>query len=233
MNGKQIRAIGLAGALVGWSFTAGIDQPWRRHPLAQAAIGTALAAATRAPLGLRPPAARSGLRTGIVVAGAIGAGVALATTVPRVRSAMGERDMPARPGRWLGVEIPLGTVWSEEMAFRGALAAVAAGAFGPTGGRLLQAATFGLTHVPDARGTGELVFGTVAATGLAGWMFAVLAERSGSLLAPMLAHLAINEAGAIAALGVQRHTRRGAGGNRDQPATDAERSDEEESGNRD
>ncbi len=206
MNNKQIRAIGLAGALVGWSFTAGIEQPWRRHPLAQAAYGTALAAAVRASLGLRPSAVRSGLRMGAAVAGAVGAGVALSTAVPGVRVAMGERELPERPGRWLGVEIPLGTVWSEEMAFRGALATVAADAFGPAGGRLLQAVTFGLTHVPDALGTGESLFGTVAATGLAGWMFAVLAERSGSLVAPMLAHLAINEAGALAALGVKRHS---------------------------
>ncbi|MBU3751151.1 MAG: CPBP family intramembrane metalloprotease, partial [Mycobacterium sp.] len=40
MTGRRIRALGLAGALVGWSFTAGLDQPWRRHPLAQAAYGT-------------------------------------------------------------------------------------------------------------------------------------------------------------------------------------------------
>jgi len=75
---------------------------------------------------------------------------------------------------------------------------------------LLQALTFGLSHIPDARGTGEPILGTVAATGLAGWAFSLLAERSGSLLAPMLAHLAINEAAAIAALAVQRF----AGGDR-------------------
>ena len=40
-------------------------------------------------------------------------------------------------------------------------------------------------------------------TALAGWAFGWLAERSGSLLAPVLAHLAINEAGAVAALAVQ------------------------------
>jgi membrane protease YdiL (CAAX protease family) len=85
---------------------------------------------------------------------------------------------------------------------------VAADAFGPIGGRLLQALTFGLTHIPDARGTGEPVLPTIAATGLAGWAFALVAERSGSLLAPMLAHLAINEAGAIAALAVQRRAPR-------------------------
>jgi len=204
LNGKRIRAVGLAGILVGWSFTAGIDQPWRRHPVAQAAYGTALALAARAPLGMRPPAVRSGLRLGIAVASAVAGGVAVTTVVPRVRSAMGDRALPSRLAHWLGVEIPLGTVWSEETAFRGALSTVAAQAFGPAGGRLLQSATFGLTHVPDARGTGEPVAGTVLATSAAGWVFALLAERSGSLLAPMLAHLAINEAGAVAALAVQR-----------------------------
>lgn len=54
------------------------------------------------------------------------------------------------------------------------------------------------------RAAGEPVAGTVLITGLAGWVFATLAERSGSLLAPALVHLAVNEAGAIAALVVQR-----------------------------
>jgi membrane protease YdiL (CAAX protease family) len=203
MNDKRIRALGLAGALVGWSFTAGLEQPWRRHPVAQAAYGTVLAAAARTSLGLRPPALRPGLRVGLAVAGAVAAGVAVSTAVPKVRGAMVERDMPQRPRHWLAVEIPLGTVWSEEMAFRGALATIAADAFGPDGGRLLQAAAFGLSHVPDARGTGEPVIPTVLATGAAGWVFGLMAERSGSLLAPMLAHLAINEGGAIGALAVQ------------------------------
>lgn len=204
MNRKHIRAIGLSAVLVVWSFTAGLDKPWRRHPMAQAAYGTALAALTRAPLGLTPPALRSGLRTGLAVSGIIAAGVATSAAIPKVRTAMAGRDLPDRPAHWLGVEIPLGTVVSEETAFRGALATVAADAFGPVGGRLLQALTFGLTHIPDARGTGEPVLPTIAVTGLAGWTFALLAERSDSLLAPMLAHLAINEAGAIAALAVQR-----------------------------
>lgn len=207
MNARKIRAIGLSAALVGWSFTAGLDKPWRRHPLAQAVLGTVLAAAVRAPLGLRPPALRSGLRTGLAVAGAVAAGVAAGVAVPRVRTAMAGRELPQRPGHWLALEIPLGTVWSEETAFRGALATVAADAFGPSGGRLLQSLAFGLSHVPDARGTGEPVLATVAVTGLAGWVFALLAERSGSVAASMLAHLAINEAGAIAALAVQRDMR--------------------------
>lgn len=207
MTAKRIRALGLAAALLGWSFTAGLDRPWRRHPVVLAAAGTALALTARAPLGLAPPPLLRGLRLGAAVAGTVAAGVAASTVVPRVRAVMETRDLPAHPARWLGLEIPLGTVWSEETAFRGALATVAAEAFGPTGGRALQALTFGLTHIPDARDTGESVVGTVAVTALAGWVFALLNERSGSVLAAMLAHLAVNEAGAVSALAVQRFAR--------------------------
>ena len=68
----------------------------------------------------------------------------------------------------------------------------------------LQAVTFGLFHIADARATGEPVVATVLVTAIGGWLFGWLADRSGSLAAPMLAHLAINEAGAIAALTVRR-----------------------------
>jgi hypothetical protein len=117
---------------------------------------------------------------------------------------MADRDLPDGALQWLLLGIPLGTVASEEAAYRGALGTVAADAFGPAGGRLVQAAAFGLSHIADARSTGEPVVPTVLVTGLAGWAFGWLYERSGSLIAPMLAHLAINEAGAVAALAVQR-----------------------------
>ena len=207
---RRLRALALAGALVAWSFTAGLRHPWRRHPVVQAALGTALAVATRARLGLRPQPLRSGLRLGGAAAGVVGAAVVAATAVPRVRAAMADRTLPEGVGRWLALEIPLGTVWSEETAFRGALSTVATEAFGPTGGRLLQSAAFGLSHIPDARATGEPVAGTVAVTTLAGWLFGWLADRSGSLVAPMLAHLAINESGALAALVTQRQRAAGA-----------------------
>ena len=204
MNRRRARALGLACALVGWSFTAGLEHPWRRHPLALAALGTALAGVSRARFGLGPPQLGPGLRLGAAAAGLVAAGVATGSALPQVRAAMAQRELPARPVHWLAVEIPLGTVWSEETAFRGALAAVAADGFGPGAGRLLQAASFGLSHVPDALETGEPLLGTVLVTGLAGWGFALLAERSGSLAAPMLAHLAVNEAGALAALFLRR-----------------------------
>lgn len=197
----------LATVLVGWSATAGLELPGRRHPLVQAALGTALAVVTRAPLGLRPSALWSGMRWGTAAASVIGATIAVSATLPAVRGAMADRDLPAPAWKWLTVSIPLGTVWSEETAFRGALATAAALAFGPAGGRLLQAGAFGLSHVADARGAGDPVLPTVLATGAAGWAFALLTERSGSVLASVLAHLAINEAGAVAALAVQRTVR--------------------------
>jgi membrane protease YdiL (CAAX protease family) len=206
VHARRVHALALGGTLVGWSFTAGLQHPWRRHPLVQAGLGTALALTSGARLGLRPPPLRSGLRLGGAAAGVVAAIVAASTTLPRVRSAMSERELPDRVGRWLTLEIPLGTVWSEETAFRGALAVVSSAAFGPAVGRLVQATAFGLSHIPDARATGEPLVGTVAVTGLAGWLFGWLAQRSGSLVAPMLAHLAINEAGAIATLFTQRRS---------------------------
>lgn len=174
---------------------------WR--PVLRAAAGTAAALAVGAPLGLRPPHLWSGLRHGGAAAVAVSAGVAATTMVPSVRAAMRERDVPDSAPRWLAFEIPVGTVWFEEALFRGALAGAAHRRFGPTTGRLLQAVAFGLWHIPDARRAGQPVIGTVLVTGLAGWGFGWLAERSGSVLAPMLAHLAVNEAGAVAALAVR------------------------------
>ena len=207
----KIAAVTLAVALVGYSATAGLAVPGRRHPLVQAALGTALAARTHAPLGLRGVPARAGLRLGTISAAAVAVGVSATTAVPAVRAAMRARDIPTPRWMWLTVGIPLGTVWSEETMYRAALGTAAADAFGPGPGRLLQAAAFGLSHVVDARAAGEPVAGTVLVTGAAGWLFGWLAGRSGSVLAPALAHLAINEAGAVAALAVQRRARRSLG----------------------
>jgi membrane protease YdiL (CAAX protease family) len=163
-----------------------------------------LAIAVRAPLGLRPPQLWSGLRFGGAAAAVVAGGVAATTVLPRVHAAMLVRELPVGAVRWLAFDIPLGTVWTEETIFRGMLQTLATRATGPAGGRLLQAVAFGLWHIPDARKTGEPIVGTVLVTGLAGWVFGWLAERSGSVLAPVLAHLAVNEAGAVAALVVQR-----------------------------
>jgi membrane protease YdiL (CAAX protease family) len=143
------------------------------------------------------------VRVGLAAAVPVLLGVAASTALPRVREEMAARDLPVGMLRWLLLGIPVGTVCSEEAAYRGALGTIAVDAFGPGGGGIVQAAAFGLSHIADARSSGEPVVPTVLVTGLAGWVFGWLYVRSGSLIAPMLAHLAINEAGAVAALAVQ------------------------------
>ncbi|WP_231982228.1 CPBP family intramembrane glutamic endopeptidase [Mycobacterium sp. E2327] len=200
---SRLRALSLAAALVGWSFLSPRLPPAWRVTL-QAGVGLLLVAVTHATPGLRPPRLWAGMRLGSA-AGAAAAGVIAATTpLPMVRASMAARDLPVSVPVWLLLNIPVGTVWAEEAGFRAALAAVGSRAFGQRGGRLLQATTFGLSHIPDARATGAPVAATVLVTGTAGWLFGWLADRSGSLAAPMLAHLAINEAGAIATVAVQR-----------------------------
>jgi membrane protease YdiL (CAAX protease family) len=201
MQPSRFRAVGLAVALMGWSFVA---PRVRWHPIPNASLGTGLVAITQSPLGLRPPALRSGLRYGLAAGAVAALGVAATTALPPVRRAMEKRDLPEHLVRWLVLDIPIGTVWPEEAAYRATLGTVAEAAFGPTRGRLLQAATFGLWHIVDARVTGQPVIGTVLLTGVGGWLFGWLHARSGSLAAPMLAHLAVNEAAALAALGVKR-----------------------------
>jgi membrane protease YdiL (CAAX protease family) len=208
MRPSKVRAVGLAAASVAWSFAA---PRVRWHPLPNASLGTGLVAVTRSPLGLRPPALWSGLRYGMAAGAAAALGVAAITALPPVRRAMAQRDLPDHPVRWLLLSIPIGTVWPEEAAYRATLGTVAEDAFGPSRGRLLQAAAFGLWHIVDARVTGQPVIGTVLLTGVGGWLFGWLHTRSGSLAAPMLAHLAVNEAAALAALGVHRRARRRAG----------------------
>ena len=204
--GKRAAALGLAAGLVGWSLVVP-RFPSRWNPVPQAVVGTTLALLSGASLGLRPPQLWSGLRLGVATAVSVSAGVAAATALPRARTELSGRDVPDGVLRWLLVGIPLGTVWAEEAAYRGALGTVAAEAFGPSRGRLLQSAAFGLSHIADARSTGMPALPTVLVTGAAGWLFGWLHDRTGSLLAPMLAHLAINEAGAVAALSVQRSAR--------------------------
>jgi len=196
----------VAAVLLGWSAVAA-RVPSRWHPLPHVLIGAALAAATRAPLGLRPPALAAGSRRGAVAAGLVGAAVAGSTVIAPVRAGMAARTLPDAVAPWLLLRIPFGTVWSEEAGYRAALGTLAARAFGTSRGRWVSAAVFGLSHIPDARAAGESVPGTVLVTAAAGWVFGWLYDSTGSLAAPMLAHLAANEAGAVAALAVRTRVR--------------------------
>jgi uncharacterized protein len=201
---SRAQVFSLAAVLVGWSFLSPrLPMAWR--VTAQAGLGGLLVLVTRAPLGLYPPRLWAGVRLGSAAGAAAASAIAAATAVPLVRASMADREPPGSVPGWLLLRIPVGTVWAEETAFRAALTTAASGACGRSGGRLLQATSFGLSHIADARAAGEPVVGTVLVTGIVGWLLGWLADRAGSLAAPMLVHLAINEAAAIAALGVRRH----------------------------
>ncbi|OBI83413.1 abortive phage infection protein [Mycobacterium asiaticum] len=197
----------MAAGLVGWSLVGPRFPAAWRTPV-QAGLGGGLALLTRAPLGLRPPELWAGLRWGSAAAAVVSATIAATTPIPIVRGSMDSRELPPSVPSWLGVHIPIGTVWAEEVAFRGALSAVGTEAFGVAGGQVLQSAAFGLSHIADARATGQPAVPVVLVTGVAGWLFGRLAGRCGSLAAPILAHLAINESGAVAAVAVQRRSLR-------------------------
>lgn len=203
---RGFSALSLSAALVGWSFVSPrLPGAWR--VALQAGVGGLLVLVTRAPLGLCPPRLWAGLRLGSTVGAVAAIAVAATTALPPVRLSMAVRELPAPAPGWLLLRIPVGTVWAEEAAFRAALATFGSRAFGKSGGKLLQTTAFGLSHIADARATGEPVVATVLATGVGGWLFGRLADRSGSVAAPMLVHLAINEAGTVAALMVQRRSR--------------------------
>ncbi|GFG74385.1 Rv0804 family intramembrane glutamic endopeptidase [Mycobacterium botniense] len=199
---RRIAALSLASVLIGWSFVSPyLPMRWR-VPM-QAGLGGLLVLVTRTSLGLTPPKLWAGLRLGSAAAVLAGVAVGVMTSVRRVRLAMSAREPFTSAPVWLGWQIPWGTVWAEEAAFRGALSSVGMAAFGPTGGRILQAGAFGLSHVIDARAHGEPVAATVLATGIAGWVLGWFAERSGSIAAPMLAHLVLNETAAAAVLTIR------------------------------
>lgn len=102
------------------------------------------------------------------------------------------------------VLIPLGTVMVEELVFRGVLHGLLVQVTSARGAMLVGAVLFGLWHVfpawrggaveTDVAGVGRVVTvaGTFAATTVAGALFVWLRVRSGSLVAPALAHLATN-----------------------------------------
>ena len=85
------------------------------RPLLRAAIATALATAAGARLGLRGVPARDGLKLGAAVTAVIAAGVAAGTTAPPVRAGMIDRTPPGQGWGWLAWQIPVGTVWTEDL----------------------------------------------------------------------------------------------------------------------
>jgi CAAX protease family protein len=172
---------------------------------------------TAADLGLARSAWPAGLRWGTAAAALVAAAYAVAYLLVPVRQALPEGEGGlGRAALWaVLVVIPLGTVVPEELAFRGLLLALLGRGRGVLAATLLSSGLFGLWHVVaslgggpanaaitdvvggDAAGTAVRVAVTVVSTSVAGVVLCWLRLRSGSLLAPILAHWTVNGLGVI------------------------------------
>jgi membrane protease YdiL (CAAX protease family) len=168
-------------------------------------------------LGLGPGSVLPGLLWGGAAAACVLLGYAVGLAVPATRGLF--LDERHRVGMWsmlhrAALVVPLATVVFEEVAFRGVLWGLFEVAHGALWATVVSALLFGLWHVlpavdgarqnsPTARvARADLlrqVAGTIAFTALAGLVFGVLRDRSGSLLAPGLLHWATNGLGIVAA----------------------------------
>ena len=186
-------------------------------------VGVALLAVAlgmdRRDLGILRRDVASGVRWGGVTAGVVVAAVVVAASIPALAGAFDDArvhiELPALLIRVL-VIIPIATVALEELAFRGLLLASLARVVSTTRAIVLSAVAFGLWHAPGAWRSADanavldeaatstagrlgIVVATVAATTVAGLVFAWLRVRSQSLVAPIMVHVATNVTPFVAA----------------------------------
>lgn len=194
---KAVAAIGIPLA---WSnlVRPGLGLEPRGRSAANAGFATAYALAFGgAPNWL----STKGFRYGAVSAALVAAGYGAALAVPSARkglAAAADRAPDVPIAEWVGVHIPIGTVYSEELVFRGTLEPMLDNVFGPAAATVIGSVTFGLWHIHPARAAGDSVPLTIAATAAGGLVFGWLRRRTASATAPALLHLATNVGGALA-----------------------------------
>ncbi len=160
-------------------------------------------------LGLDPARAGAGARLGGLVALVVLVVLVVGALLPLTAGAF-EDDRAGIPFPELAlrvlVVIPVGTVLVEELVFRGVLDGLLHRVASPTVAVVTGALVFGAWHVlPAARSSGlAAAAGTFVATAAAGFGFSWLRRRSGSLLAPVLAHTATNSFALVVAWVVSR-----------------------------
>ena len=188
-------------------------------PVAAASLLTAVlvliawsTGATRADLGLGRADMFAGLRYGAGAFGIVLLVLIVAAVVPATNGFLHDSRAQIDGGRLLyelGVPIVLLTAIPEEFAFRGVLLGSALRLWGPRRASLVTSALFGLWHIAptlhtmsdnhvfrseaaSVAGQVLLVLGSIAVTFVAGLVFCWLRLRSGSLIAPVMAHVATN-----------------------------------------
>jgi uncharacterized protein len=223
--GRHALDAGAIAAVLGYSVVLNRALPRRVHiPGNLVAAGCATLAARAAgaswdDLGYGVAHVPRGVRDGIAVALPIAAGIAGAALFPPTSRQFAGRhvDTGSHPAFEVAVRIPIGTALCEEVIFRGALLAWFERHRSARAATVLSSMCFGLWHILptlDARAaTGDgaapepapaAVALTVAVTTAAGAAFVGLRRRSGSVVAPLLAHAALNGAAFIAGYRARR-----------------------------
>ena len=202
-----------------------------RFGTAMAVLGIARAAGVSwAELGLGRRELGSGARTGAVAGAGAAAAVLAAAAVPATRRFfLDDRAAPtAGPGGLAAglARITFAAVPPEELTYRSALLGLRLGSGSRASAVAWSSALFGLSHILPTRSTmgqtalgqhlerrplrqAAFVAGNVAVTGAAGAVFGWLRLRSGSVLAPLLAHAALNDSALLAGRLAHRLSRPG------------------------
>jgi membrane protease YdiL (CAAX protease family) len=166
-----------------------------------------------AELGFGRAHVRSGLAVGAVAFVIVAAAIAILVAIPASRSYFEPHDIATASTSERILEplvlIPLGTVVFEETIFRGVLLGALLRGRSRARAVAITSIGFGLWHIPPALSNAHgksaiaafgVVAGTIAITTVAGVLFALLRLRSGSILAPMLAHVATNSVAYVASI---------------------------------
>jgi membrane protease YdiL (CAAX protease family) len=197
--------------------------PWHRrwYPAVNgcAAVAALVAAAASGldagDLGMRRDRLLPGLRLGAAAAAAVAAAFGFSAVAPGTRPLLHDRRVAGLSGRELAYQvllrIPVGTVAWEETAFRGVLQAALRRILPEEPAIAAASVMFGIWHIrptSEALHANELATGRnariaavtagAAGTAAAGALLSCLRERSGSLAAPLLLHLAANCTGPLA-----------------------------------
>ena len=184
------------------------------------------AGCSRADLGICGQDLRSGLRAGLGAAVVAAGGVAAGAALPATRRFFVDRRVTdvgrAEAVYQVAVRIPLATALAEELLFRGALLALFRRRRSPAVAVLWTSLLFGAWHVlptidhyhgnpasalvaDPGRVQRLAVLATMLSTTGAGGVFAWLRLRSHSVLAPALAHTAVNVSAYLAGRRLVRH----------------------------
>lgn len=214
-----VRAFALVvGVAIVWNLIGNLVLPGAWYVPANLVVAVILIGITRqsgaswSELALDPADAGRGVRVGLAAMAAVGIAIAVGLLLPPVRSYFEDDGVALDTTfeNWFVplVRIPLGTVVYEEIMFRSVLFALFGRLRDVRVAVLATSVLFGAWHIVPAAETASggalailgAVVGTVLVTTTTGFAFAWLRVRSNSVVAPILAHAAINSFAYVAAL---------------------------------